>query len=126
MALKWLATAGPPANPWPEWVVTLDKAAYERGRREALSQGRNSGRLGGHAACALDIAEAERAGKAEGRRETLEEAAKIAETTVGGFTANFRTSNYEQEMIRDDNGPWVLNSSVAEAIRALGEKEGKK
>jgi hypothetical protein len=48
----------------------------------------------------------------------LETAAKVAESTKGGYTANVRTSPDEQEFSKDKDGPWVLNSDVAKAIRA--------
>lgn len=49
-----------------------------------------------------------------------ERCAKIAEGVRGGFTANVRTAGNEQELIRDIDGPWVLNSDVAAAIRNSG------
>ena len=48
----------------------------------------------------------------------IERAAKIAERVVGGFTANIRIDESEQELVPDPDGPWVLNSDVAKAIRA--------
>ena len=44
--------------------------------------------------------------------------AKIAENVIDGYSANIRISLEEQEFSKDKNGPWVLNSDVAAAIRA--------
>jgi hypothetical protein len=48
---------------------------------------------------------------------TQEACAKIAENVKGGYTANIRFSPDEQEFSKDKDGPWVLNSDVAKAIR---------
>lgn len=48
----------------------------------------------------------------------IETAAKVAESTKGGYTANIRTSRDQQEFSKDKDGPWVLNADVAKAIRA--------
>lgn len=53
-----------------------------------------------------------------GFRAGMEAAAKIAEGVKGGFTANIRIDESEQELVRDKDGPWVLNSDVAARIRA--------
>lgn len=47
----------------------------------------------------------------------VETAAKVAESTKGGYTANVRTSPDEQKFSKDKDGPWVLNADVAKAIR---------
>ena len=47
-----------------------------------------------------------------------EDLAKVALNVKGGFSANIRISSDEQEMVRDINGPWVLNSDIADSIRA--------
>lgn len=57
------------------------------------------------------------------RREAFEECAKIAENIRCGYTANIRINKNEQELIKDQDGPWVLNSTVAQAIRK--SMEGK-
>lgn len=80
-----------------------------------------------NAAC-NDIAELQsRADAAErdARRKALEEAAQIAESVRDGYSATIRTSADEQEFVKDDDGPWVLNADVARAIRALLYKEGQ-
>lgn len=46
-------------------------------------------------------------------------AAKKAENVRDGYSANIRTNAREQEFSRDPDGPWVLNSDVAAAIRSL-------
>lgn len=46
-----------------------------------------------------------------------EACAVIAQNFKGGYTANIRTGKDEQEFSRDKDGPWVLNSDVAAAIR---------
>lgn len=56
------------------------------------------------------------------RKDVIEECAKVAENVKGGYTANIRTSKDEQELIRDVDGPWVLNGDVARAIRQLAEE----
>jgi len=43
--------------------------------------------------------------------------AKVAEGVRGGYSANIRVSEDEQEFVKDPDGPWVLNSEVAAAIR---------
>lgn len=48
---------------------------------------------------------------------TQEACAKIAENVKDGYSANIRTSLGEQEFLRDQDGPWVLNADVAKAIR---------
>ena len=53
------------------------------------------------------------------RNAVLEEAAKVAENVRDGYSAVIRVDVSEQEFARDIDGPWVLNSDVAEAIRAL-------
>jgi hypothetical protein len=55
----------------------------------------------------------------EAQREAFARAAVVAESMRGGFTANVRVSADEPELVRDPDGPWVLNSDVAAAIRAL-------
>lgn len=47
-----------------------------------------------------------------------ERCAKIAENVKGGYSANVRLSEDEQEFSKDEDGPWVLNSWVADAIRS--------
>jgi hypothetical protein len=49
----------------------------------------------------------------------IEECARVAGNVRGGYSANIRTSTYEQEFSKDPDGPWVLNSDVANAILAL-------
>jgi hypothetical protein len=49
---------------------------------------------------------------------TQEACAKIAENVKDGYTSNVRISEDEQEFLKDPDGPWVLNSDVAKAIRA--------
>ena len=63
--------------------------------------------------------EIEAQAKREGAREALEQAARVAARVVGGFTANVRVDESEQQLVPDSDGPWVLNSDVAKAIRAL-------
>lgn len=46
-------------------------------------------------------------------------AAKVAENTKGGYTANIRTSLSQQEFSKHKDGPWVLNADVARAIREI-------
>lgn len=48
---------------------------------------------------------------------TQEACARIAENVKDGYTANVRVSRDEQEFLKDKDGPWVLNSDVARAIR---------
>lgn len=48
----------------------------------------------------------------------IETAAKVADGIKGGYSATIRTSRDEQEFSKDKDGPWVLNSDVAKAIRA--------
>ena len=50
--------------------------------------------------------------------EERERCARIAETFTGGFTANIRITEDECELVRDPDGPWVLNSDIAAALRA--------
>jgi len=52
-----------------------------------------------------------------------EHAAQVAESTRGGFTANIRSTVDEPELVRDPDGPWVLNSDIAHAIHALAPKQ---
>lgn len=47
---------------------------------------------------------------------TVRECAETAQDVKGGFTSNIRMSEDEQEMVRDPDGPWVLNGDVAAAI----------
>lgn len=60
--------------------------------------------------------------RSRSKREGLLRAAEIAENVTGGYTAAIRTSETEQEFLRDPDGPWVLNSHVAEAIRAAANE----
>lgn len=46
-----------------------------------------------------------------------EKCAVIAENVTDGYSANIRISLDEQEFLKDKDGPWVLNSDVAKAIR---------
>lgn len=80
-------------------------------------------RLGEHSGCPSCAAHhaAIRNLRREAFNAGLERAAVVAETIKGGFTVNIRVSKDEQEMLRDPYGPWVLNSDVATAIRALAE-----
>lgn len=94
----------------------LDKCQMCRGQRGGVPGNEN------HAHglivcdfCHADLIRVERAVRAE----TLAAAAKIARLTKGGFTANIRTSPKEQEMIRDPDGPWVLNAEIAERIESV-------
>ena len=48
-----------------------------------------------------------------------ERCAKVAESVVGGYTANVCVDPREQVLLPDPDGPWVLNSDVARAIRAI-------
>ncbi len=53
------------------------------------------------------------------RDAVVEECARVAENVKGGYSANIRLSVREQELVPDEDGPWVLNSSVAASIRSL-------
>ena len=64
-----------------------------------------------------------RAKLAAARAETWEKAAQVAANVRNGYSAVIRISEDEQEFARDHDGPWVLNSDVAEALRAEAEKE---
>lgn len=46
-----------------------------------------------------------------------EKCAVIAENVRDGYSAAIRTSLEEQEFVKEKDGPWVLNSDVAKAIR---------
>lgn len=46
----------------------------------------------------------------------IRRAAEVARSVRNGFTATIRASVEEPELIRDPDGPWVLNSDVADAI----------
>ena len=48
---------------------------------------------------------------------TQERCAQIAENVKNGYTANIRTTADVQEFSKDPDGPWVLNTQVAKAIR---------
>lgn len=48
---------------------------------------------------------------------TQEACARVAEGVKNGYTANIRSSLKEQELVKDKDGPWVLNADVAKAIR---------
>lgn len=50
-------------------------------------------------------------------RDATERAARVAENVRGGYTANIREDESEQELVPDVDGPWVLNTDVARAIR---------
>ena len=63
---------------------------------------------------------------AEAEATALEEAAKVCENVKDGYSANIRTSVHEQQFVRDPDGPWVLNSDCARAIRSLADaRKGK-
>jgi len=72
-----------------------------------------------------DVRDLTRAAFALGAERQRERDAGIARSVKGGFTANIRVDESEQEMIRDPDGPWVLNSDVAAAIERGGEGEEK-
>ena len=74
-------------------------------------------------AAALDSFAAERVTAAVAQER--EACAVVAENIRGGFTANIRVSPKEQELVRDPDGPWVLNHTVANAIRARSGQEGR-
>ena len=52
----------------------------------------------------------------------IERCAEVAEKFVGGFSATVRVDEAEPEMVGDDDGPWVLNSDIAAALRELKGK----
>lgn len=96
----------------PAWT-----AGFEEGLREGYQRGLETGReetLAG-AEYAHSVEDAIQRAVAGMR----ERAAQAAETVRDGYTANIRVSEDEQELVRDPDGPWVLNSEVAKVIRSL-------
>lgn len=67
--------------------------------------------------CSADLITVERIVRAE----TLKAAAMIAYLTKGGFTATIRLADEmdQPELMRDTDGPWVLNSQIAERIESV-------
>lgn len=68
--------------------------------------------------CHADIIRVERCV----RNYTLAAAAMIARTTVGGFSATIRTTDEVDtvpELMRDPDGPWVLNGEIAKRIESV-------
>jgi hypothetical protein len=55
--------------------------------------------------------------------ECRELAERVAGNVRGGYSATIRVDEHEQEFVKDNDGPWVLNTDVADAIRALPARE---
>lgn len=49
----------------------------------------------------------------------IEQCAVVAANVKDGYSANIGTSEDDQKFGKDPDGPWVLNSDVAAAIRNL-------
>ena len=65
------------------------------------------------------------AARAGARREALEDAAVCAEAQTGGFSACLGDVDEEgrEFAVRDEDGPWIIRSQTARAIRALAARD---